>query len=61
MIPLADVLSVNTSSHCSRRVVFAVFKAMSGEGVYRCPFSSLSMQCDLQAPTGSGRSKEEND
>jgi hypothetical protein len=34
----------------SNKVDFAVFNAMFGEGVYRWPFSSLS----LQAPAGGG-------
>jgi hypothetical protein len=41
-------------------VVFAVFKALCGEGVYSCPFSLLPLQCSLQALAMCGQSKEED-
>ena len=62
-IPSADVLSVDTS-RCQQQVDFAVFEAMFGdmfgEDVCRWPFSLLSLQCDLQAPIGSGHPKEDD-
>ena len=46
-VPPTDILSVGTRSHCQQRVAFAVFKALFGEDVCRCPFSLLSFQCNF--------------
>jgi hypothetical protein len=59
-VPLADILLVGTRSPYQQRVTFVVFKAMFGVDVCRCSFSLLSIQCDIQAPASSGRSKEED-
>jgi hypothetical protein len=53
--------SLDTGSHCQRRVIFAVFKALFGDSACRCSFSLLSFQCDLQAPRTTSRSKKEDD
>ena len=44
-VPPADVLSAVARSRCKQRVVFAVFKALGGDCVYRCPFPLLPFQC----------------
>ena len=49
-VSLADVLSAAARSHYRQRVVFAVFKALCGDGVCRCSFSLLPLQCIFQAP-----------
>ena len=46
----ADVLSAVARSRCKKRVVFAVFKALCGDGVCRCHFPLLLLQCIFQAP-----------
>ena len=60
-VPPADVLSVVARSRCKQRVVFAVFKAMCGDGVCRCSFPSLPSQCVFQAPVDDEQSVEEDD
>lgn len=52
---------MHTRSRRQRRVDFAAFKVMFGEGVCRWPFSLMSLQCDLQAPADNGRPKQEDD
>ena len=46
----ADVFSAVARSRCKQRVVFTVFKALCGDGVFRCPFPLLLLQCIFQAP-----------
>jgi hypothetical protein len=45
----------------SKRVVFAVFKALCGDDVCRCPFPLLSFQCVFQATVDDEQSDEEDD
>ena len=44
----------------SNRVVFAVFKALCGDYVCRCPFPLLSFQCVFQATVDDEQSDEED-
>ena len=57
----ADVLSAVARSRCKQRVFFAVFKALCGNGVCRCPFPLLPLQCIFQAPVDDEQSEEEDD
>jgi hypothetical protein len=52
---------MGSRSRCQRRVDFAVFKVLDGEGVYMSPFRLLSFQCVLQSSTSNIRSKEKDD
>ena len=58
-VSLADVLSAAARSRCRQRVVFAVFKALCGDGVCRCPFPLLPLQCIFQAPVDDEQSEED--
>ena len=49
-VPPANVLSAVARSRCKQRVVFAVFKALCGDGVCMCSFFLLPFQCVFQAP-----------
>ena len=60
-VSLADVLSAAARSRCRQRVVFAVFKALCGDSVCKCPFFLLPFQCVFQAPVGDEQSDEEDD
>ena len=60
-VPPADVLSAVARSRCKQRVVFAVFKALCGDGVCRCSFLLLSFQCVFQTPVDDKQSVEEDD
>ena len=58
-VPPADVLSAVARSRCKQRVVFAVFKALCGDGVCKCSFSLLPLQCIFQAPVDDEQSEED--
>ena len=45
----------------SKRVVFVVFKALYGDGVYRCSFPFLHFRCVFQAPVDDEQLDEEDD
>ena len=60
-VPPADVLSAVARSRCKQRVVFAVFKALCGDGVCRCPFPLLPFQCVFQAPVDDEQLDKEDD
>ena len=60
VFPPADVLSAIARSR-KQRVVFAVFKALCGDGVCKCPFPLLHFQCVFQAPVDNEQSDEEGD
>ena len=60
-VPTADVLSAVARSRCKKRVVFAVFKALCGDGVCRCPFPLLPLQCIFQASVDDKQSIEEDE
>ena len=60
-VPPADVLSAVARSRCKQRVVFAVFKALCGDGVCRCPFPLLLFQCIFQSLVSDEQSIEEDD
>jgi len=60
VFPPADVLSAIARSR-KQRVVFAVFKALCGDGVCKCPFPLLPFQCVFQAPVDNEQSDEEGD
>ena len=57
----ADVFSAVARSRCKQRVLFAVFKALCGDGVCRCPFPLLPFQCISQAPVDDEQSEEDDD
>jgi len=57
----ADVLSAVARSRCKQRVVLAVFKALCGNDVCRCPFPLLPLQCIFQVSVDDKQSEEEND
>jgi hypothetical protein len=57
----ADVLLAFARSRCKQRVIFAVFKALCGDGVCRCSFPLLPFQCFFQAPVDGDLWKEEDD
>ena len=57
----ADVLSAVARSRCKKRVVFAVFKALCGDGVCRCPFLLLPFQCISEVSVEDEQSDEEDD
>ena len=60
-VPPADVLSAVARSRCKQRVVFVVFKALCGDGVCRCPFPLLPLQCIFKASVDDEQSEEEDD
>ena len=60
-VPPADVLSAIARSRYKQRVVFAVFKVLCGDGVYRCSFPLLPFQCIFQAPVDDEQSEEDDD
>jgi hypothetical protein len=60
-VALADVLSTFARSRCKQRVVFAVFKALCGDGICRCSFPLLPFECIFQAPVDDKLRKEEDD
>ena len=57
----ADAASTTFRSRLKGRVAIAVFKALYGEGICRCCFSLLLVQCNFQSPAGSVQSEEEED
>ena len=60
-VPPADVLSAIARSRCKQRVVFAVIKALYGNGVCRCSFPFLLFQCIFEVPVDDEQSVEEDD
>ena len=60
-VPPADVLSAVARSRYKHRVVFAVFKALCGDGVCRYPFPLLPFQCISQVSVDDEQSEEEDD
>jgi hypothetical protein len=57
----ADVLSAFARSRCKQWVVFAVFKALCGDGVCRCSIPLLLFQYNFQASMDDELWKEEDD
>ena len=60
-VPPADVPLAVARSRCKQRVIFAVFKALCGDDVCRCPFQLLHFQCVFQGPVDDEQSDEEDD
>jgi hypothetical protein len=56
-----NVLLAFARSRCKQRVVFAVFKALCGDGVCRRSFPVLPFQCIFQAPVDDEFWMEEDD
>ena len=57
-VPPANVLSTVARCRCKQRVVFAVFEALCGDGVCRCPFPLLLFQCVFQTPVDDEQSEQ---
>lgn len=54
-----DISLVISRSHFKRSMAIAVFKACYGEGVCKCHFSLLLVQCNFQSPTDGVQLREE--